>query len=486
MNADKLLDAIGMVDDRFLKEEPKGPAVSVRRRLTVLVAAVMVLSLSVGSVMAATQDSSRLGEKLEKLGDTIQQAIFSVLHIETPEKPPVGSVPVTSPSVDGTQPSEPALKEIDVVNIDGVVNAHYFMGEGYVQTLEGGFYTYSGPVEDDPPEKFRFWEIRKEGVVEVASKRSEFLFVHDGRQLRIIFDHAIINEKLWVMVWPKGLGENTYLNGWNVEPIGDRTDMALMSVPVMAGDDISYHYFLLDMATLETAPLLKNISTENLIVDHCTVTGDLNYATLTGIDLADRTQKSWVCDLRRNTITQIDDLTGFDTAEFHFLDDSTLICEQWVGDGSINIVRHDMATGEQTMVVEAVKRAGATGGYATIGKYYGMLYGTDGSAALIDLQTGEVTALTGLELENAKITESPNGRFILIGYQERAKDEKTSWCYPKIGLLDPQKEEMRLLTREISGNAEYLRGWLDDQTVVITTGRNEDGGYYMLVYEFVA
>ena len=478
MNAEKLMDAIGMVDDRFLTEDQKHG--TVRRKLIVLAAAVVVLSLSVGTVMAVQQEFPQI----DKLGDAIQQKLFSIFHIETHEKPPVGSVPVTEPSAtEDAQPANPVLKELDVVNIDGVLNAHYFMGEGYIQVFEGGFYTYLAPEEDSPPQKFTFWEIRKEGIVEAAAQRSDFSFTYAGRQLRIVFDHAIINGKLWVMVWPEGLNENIYLNGWNITPIGRRTDVTLLSVPVETADDISQHYFLLNMESLETVPLLEN--THNLIIDYCTVTEDLNYATLTGIDPEEGAQKDWICDLRQNTITPVDDLTGFQTPVYHFLDDSTLICQQWLGDGSINIVRHDLSTGEQTVVVENVKRRTTAGGYASLGKYYGMLYGADGSAELIDLRTGEEIALTGLDLENTKISVCPNGQNILIGYQEWAKDEKTSWCFPKIGLLDPQKEEMKLLSRDISGSAEYLRGWLDDQTVVITTGRNQDGGYYVLVYEFI-
>lgn len=485
MNSEKLMDAIGMVDDRFLADEKKGRLVPFRRKLIALIAAVVVLSLSLGSVMAATQEFPQLNEQIEKIGENIQQMLFPIFHIETHEKPPEGSVPVTLPSAtDGTEPSGPVLEQIDVVNIDGAVNAHYFAGEGYIQRFEGGFYTYSGWEGDVPPEKYAFWEIRKEGIVDADARRVEFTLVYDGREFQIIFDYAIINGKLCIMVWPKGLNENPWRNGWNVQAIGDRTDVALMNVPVQTEGDITNDYFLLNMETLETTPLLENISTDNMIIDWCDVTENLNYAMLTGIDRKEGIYKDWFCDLRQNTITHIDDLTGFITPTSYFLDDSTLICEQWLGDGFINMVRHDIPTGEQTVVVENVKRVSASGGYMTIGKAFGMLYAADGSADLIDLRTGKVTALTGVDLQGTTVKESPNGKNILIAYSEWAKDEKTSKCYPKLGLLDPEKEEMKLLIRDISGNAENLRGWLDDETIVITT-RNSDESYYVLLYEFI-
>ena len=80
--------------------------------------------------------------------------------------------------------------------------------------------------------------------------------------------------------------------------------------------------------------------------------------------------------------------------------------------------------------------------------------------------------------------ESPDGKYILFADQERAKEEKTSFCYPRIGLLDPKTGEMKVLTRDISGNAEYLYGFLDSNTVVISSRMDENDGYYLYVYEF--
>ena len=48
MNPDKLLDAFGMIDDRFLVSEKKVHAVPLRKRLLVLIAAILVFMLFVG------------------------------------------------------------------------------------------------------------------------------------------------------------------------------------------------------------------------------------------------------------------------------------------------------------------------------------------------------------------------------------------------------------------------------------------------------
>lgn len=469
MNPDKIMDAIGMVDDRFLTEDEEHRTVPFRRKLITLIAAVLALALSVGTVMAA-------GQEFPKLGASIQKMFYTVFHIPTHEHPP-------EQMPNSTEPSQPPLQQIGVVDIDGVVNAHYFAGEGHVQRFEGGFYTYSGRTGDAPPEEYAFWEIRKEGIVDVNGTRVAFTFPYDGREFEIVFDYATVNGKLCVMVWPKGVGQDPYGNGWNVRPIGTRTDVALMQVPVYIDRDFTQDYLLLDLTTLETVDLFGQISMDHMRIDGCWFTDDLNYAIVVGSDLTAQRHGHWFCDLRQNTMTHIDDWMGFTVPQVYFLDDSTLICEQWLGDGRINVVRCDIPTGEKTVVISNVTRRGAEGGYQTITKAYGLLFAQDGSAELIDLRTGEFTALTGLSLENVKVSESPNSQSILIAYHERAKDDKTSWCYPRIGLLDPERDVVKLLTREISGKAEFFRGWLDDHTVCLTS-HNDDGGYYVLVYEF--
>ena len=474
MDADKLMDAIGMVDDRYLAEEKIFAFAPLRRKLIVLVAAVLAVGLTVVSAMA-------VGQELPQLREGAQQMLIKILGIETHETPPTqGQSPAAPTDPDGTEPSPPMLQQIDVVDIDGMVYAHYFKGEGAIQVFENGFYTYSKPESNEPPEQFAFWEFRKEGVVEVDGKRLELAFTHDEREFHICFDHAVIQGKLCIMQWPDG---DHCCDDWAVFAIGSRTDVVMMSVPKSLHKYVSHDYFLLNLQTMETTPLLENMITDEMIADWCHLTDDLNYAMLTGINVNERITTDWLCDLRQGTMTKMDDLTGFITPSSYFLDDSTLICEQWLGDGRISIVRLDIPTGEKTVVVENVPRASAKGGYSKLGKAFGVLYAEDGAAELIDLRTGKVTELNGLDLNTTYEYQSPGGSYILLAYAQQAKDNITGKCYPKLGLLDPEKQEMKLLSRDISGNAEYLRGWLDDRTVVITAP-NPDGSYYVLVYEF--
>ena len=66
MDSDKLLDAIGMVDDDLLVQE-KRTVIPFRRKLIVLVAAVLILALSAGVVAAEEGDFQQLRQEIEAL-----------------------------------------------------------------------------------------------------------------------------------------------------------------------------------------------------------------------------------------------------------------------------------------------------------------------------------------------------------------------------------------------------------------------------------
>lgn len=499
MNSDKLLDAIGMVDDDLLVQE-KRTVIPFRRKLIVLVAAVLILALSIGVVTAEEGEFQQLRQGISQFAESVEKVFLKVFKIETPEKPPestLGPKPPLNAETTGpngttdpnetTKPSEPMLEYVTMVDIEGAVYAHYFSGTGYRQVFEGGFYTF--PERERPPKEATFWEITKDGIVDVGKTRVDFVLNHGGKDFRILFDYAVLAGKVCIMVWPEGMNEDPYGNGWNAQPIGNRTDIVLLSIPVNKNRDYTHDYLLLDLDILETVNLLEGIPVEELIIDALWVTEDLRYTLMTGYNTRTMQSRDWICDLEEKKIWETRAWTGSEICDDpYFLDDRTLIAYDYLPEERISVARYDILTGEQTVIVENVPRRGETG-YRPIysrgaGGYHGLLYEEDGSAWLIDLRTGERYSLAGLTMSKSYRTESPDGKYILFADRARAKDEKTSFCYPRIGLLDPKTGEMKVLTRDISGNAEYLYGFLDPNTVVISSRMDENDGYYLYVYEF--
>ena len=133
MDANTLLDAIGMVDDRFLQEKQPRRTFSVRKKLVALLAAVLILGVSFGTVMAASQELPQLLEGITSVGAQVERVLISLFNIPTTERPPESTPSTEHPGL--------ALRPVDVADIDGKVYAHYFAGDGYIQLFEGGFYT---------------------------------------------------------------------------------------------------------------------------------------------------------------------------------------------------------------------------------------------------------------------------------------------------------------------------------------------------------
>lgn len=468
MDREVLLDAIGMVDDEFLTEEAV-PVVRPVRRFPVLIAAVVALLAMTVTAFAVSED--------------FREVIFSIFRIETPEVPPT---PDTSKPA--TEASRPTLREMGVVDFDGEVEAFYFSGEGYVSQMEGGFYTSERRDDDMPPENSAFWEITEDGIVEVESHRVDFPFTHGGKTFRIIIDYAILNEKLCHRVWPQGLNEDPYGNGWNATLLGNRTDVVLLSIPVNQNRDFTHDYFLLDLATLETTPVLMASDREDIMVDICWFTEDLRYAIVYGWIPSAQESEIWLRDMEQGTMATMKELVGEDVhLAPYFLDNETLICLEKLDDNRIsedhriNVVRYHIPTGISQILVKDVPYSAYDStqhsGYYSV---YGLLDHGDGDYELIDLRTNERLWLSGLTSAGMQTSESPLSERVMISYYQTYS---TGSKYTSLGLLDPETGVLKVLDRKPGEEGEYFHGWLDDTTIVLTNF-DENGGYYVYVYRF--
>lgn len=471
MTPDKLMDAIGMLDDHHFHGESNTRTVPWRRRLVTLAAAVLALVLSVGAAMAVSAEFRGL--------------VFSVFNIETHEQPPAGELPTG----DDTVPSGSGLQELDVVNIDGIVHAHYFTSDGIVLTYEGGFYTYSYDNANAVAEDGAFWEVYADGITKSNTTRIAFPLTYGDRTLQITFDYAILNGKLSIKVWPVNMDEDPVGNGWNVEPIGNRTDIALLTVPVHTHADYTHDYLLLDLSTLETSDLLESIPHENMIVDACWITDDLHYAIVMGMDKESGKHGYWFCDLDRNTIKTLDALTGTTATQPYFLNDSTIVFLESLGGGRFHVVSHHIPTGVQKVIVEnTARKSGDNAGYRGIQRNggsgrHGLLFREDGSVDLIDLHTHQILNMAGLQTDRLTTSESPDGTKIMIAYEQVNENKELGYGFSSLGILDPETGVLQMLTRDISGDPETFWGWLDNDTIVITA-HDALGGYYVYVYDF--
>ena len=467
MDSNVLLDAIGMVDDVFLTEE-NVPVIRPVRRIVVLIAAVVAVLAMMVTALAVSED--------------FREVIFSIFRIETPEVPPAPETVKPTQTQDTTEENQHALREIGVVNIDDAVEAFYFSGEGFVYQMEGGFYTSERREGDMPPRDPAFWEITGDGIVEAAGYRVDFPFTHKGKTFQIIIDYAILNGKLCHLVWPQGLDEDPYGNGWNAVLLADRTDVMLLSIPVHQNKDLTTDYFLLDLATQETTPLLMGSEREDIVVDICWFTEDLHYAIIYGwIPFAQKSEV-WFRDMEQGTVRTMRELVGGDVyLAPYFLDNETIIYEEKLEGNRIRIGRYHIPTGIRQILVQDAAysdyRSVQHSGYYSV---YGMLKLEDGEYELIDLRTNERLSLSGLTSKGMQTSESPLSERIMISYYQTDGMYRK---YSSIGLLDPDTGILKVLERKPSDKGENFWGWLGENTIVLTN-HDDNGKYCVYVYRF--
>lgn len=442
MTAENLLDAIGMVDDRFLAEVPRRSTV---RRFVALAAVIAALMLSAVTAMAVSED--------------FREMVFSVFNIPTVEAPPVETAPTDAP-----------LQETEVMTIDGTVTARYFAKDGIIRTLDGGFYT----CDYQTKENAAFWALSADGITEIPATREDILLLYAGREFRIRFDWAVVNGKLAIQVLPEGLDEDPVGNGWNLLPIENRLDAALLSFPVMEGAYYNFHHLLLDLNTMQTEILWASQKP----LDGAWFTDDLRYAI----------------GLSGGEYLFFDAETGTESSfgvarEPYFLNNETIICKLVHDDGSFDLLQYHIPTGVSRVLLEHVARKSGDTGYRGIHSgggegLHGLLYQGGGTLDVIDLRTAEQLRLTGLDAIDdgyLRTDESPDGSRVLLAWEKTGEDGELGYGFTSLGLLDPATGELKLLRRDVSGHTEYLWGWLDETTVVLLAG---DGGHAYWVYTY--
>lgn len=479
MKADIILDAIEAIDDMHIisagaclgynaADTESKPGIVRRRRpvrktLVCIAAAIMLLLASFTVAMAVSED--------------FREFVFMIFNIETKE---------TVPSYNGENVEGGTINKMGDTDIDDEVSVYYLKGNGLVQANRGLIYTsrYDRTGE-------AFFDIARDGLVELPSTRVEFPYSFQGTDFDIKFDYTVYDGKLYIHVMPENLDINPYKYGWNIHTAGDSTDKAWLVLPYPTNGDYSEYPLLLDINTCELTDVFAGVSFDGIIAARWQFADDMSYALVMGYTEGYETE-FWICDIAKNTLINVSELTGRTINDCYILEGNTIICYAANGSG-FDVLSFDASTGSSSLLVENTQHYYLTqdgSGFSSI-EYHGgqgrhaLILESNGGVTLIDLCDGSRLPLTGITNDGTLLTsESPDGEHIMFAFSDTSVSD--SFAMYKIGILDTQTGVLKMLEREnYEVRNETLMGWLANNCIsVLAYDESDANGWYMYVYDF--
>ena len=473
MNSIIIFDAFGDIYDEYILTAQKRmgwffdtPAaqkgVRFRRRAVIYIAAAIVMLLASFSVAMAVNADFR-------------EFVLSVFNIGITEMPPQG---VTE------APPEGEIRQIGGEVMDESVSTYYFRGSGVIVPDDGLLYAgeYGGGS---------FCDLSGGGLTPLATSHVVFPYSFRGTDFNISFDYTVYDGVAHFHALPEKLDENPYKYAWSVRRTGD-TDTALLLLPYETQNDYGVYPLVLSLRTLEMSDPVDRFDLDGIVPYNWRFSDDMTFAVLYGCRYG--IEDHWLCDLEKQTLKSLSELTGGSVTDSYILDAHHVICYV-AGDGVFDVVSLDPTAGAAVKLAEGVKRYGQTddkSGFRNI-EYYGgygrhaMLFDGAGGVTLIDLLTGRRTPLEGITDDGSLLTsESPDGKHIMTAFRDTTVPKSMSMY--KIGVLDTETGVLKLMERtNYQVRSEMPLGWLaNDCVAVIAFDGGAESGWYLYAYDFRA
>lgn len=265
---------------------------------------------------------------------------------------------------------------------------------------------------------------------------------------------------------------------YHVSSISGRTDAVLLTLSQGSQMDYRQYPVLLDLESGEVTDLLEGTGWEAAApLTEVQWTDDLSAAILS----SDRT--GWYyCDRAANTTASLNELTGLEVSSAYLAEDSTLIlltlsgpqgdcCDVWT-------YQPDSGTLTQTfsqLPVYQRHEEQPWGFQFFFGGGRGIYVAKDSSVSVLDLVTGETTAVEGFTLaqwDTPTFIANPSGTKVLFAsYGGQADGLGIS----SLGVMDLEQGAFTLLDRDSDASLyEASLGWFDEDRVAIWGYASED------------
>ena len=388
----------------------------------------------------------------------LRAAVLTFLRLEETEQVPAPT---------GEQPDQPELTQN---TIGQQVEVQYIrLPDGFGWSYGDNVLCQAERADDGTVLDFHYWAAEGDELIPLETSTTHFSTVWDG----MTYTDTVY--------WCEYEGEvSCYNNGtagmaldcdFYVSSIGGRTDAVLLTLSQGSQMDYRQYPVLLDLATGEVTDLLDGTGWETAApLTEVQWTDDLSAAILS----SDRT--GWFyCDRAANTTVSLNELTGLEVFSAYFAEDSTLILLTLSGqDGNCCDVwtwQPDSGTLTQTFSQLPVYQRHEEPSYGFqffFGGGRGIYVTEDGSVSVLDLVTGETTAVESFSLaqwDTPTFIANPSGTKVLFASHGGQAD---GLGISSLGVMDLEAGTFTLLDRDSDASLhEASLGWFDEDRVVI-------------------
>lgn len=433
-------------------EAPAGVSSRRRRRagLTALAAAAVLACTFLAAMAASPQ---------------LRTAVLTLFRLEEAEQVPAPT---------GEGPEQPELTQN---TIGQQVEAQYIrLPDGFSWSYGDNVLSRAERADDGTVLDFHYWAAEGDALIPLETRTTDFTAVWDG----VSYTDTVYwcNYAGALSCYCSGTAGMALDYDYHVSSISGRTDAVLLTLSQGSQMDYRQYPVLLDLESGEITDLLEGTGWEAAApLTEVQWTDDLSAAILS----SDRT--GWYyCDRAAKTTASLNELTGLEVSSAYLAEDSTLIlltlsvpqgdyCDVWT-------YQPDSGTLTQTfsqLPVYQRHEEQPWGFQFFFGGGRGIYVAKDSSVSVLDLVTGETTAVEGFTLaqwDTPTFIANPSGTKVLFAsYGGQADGLGIS----SLGVMDLEQGAFTLLDRDSDASLyEASLGWFDEDRVAIWGYASED------------
>ncbi len=469
---DKILPDPALKERIMNQKNTKKKYTPARRVLTVALAAALSVTCLTAVAFAASPE--------------LRAAVLSFFHMEEREQVPNSSA----------SPNGPDISRAD---IGESVKAQYIKMEQ--NTFGRGYNYFSGLLADlEWSEDHRtllsaeFVEIQDGQLVpiEVEMNTNRIDITYDGIHYQGELYWFVRDGLLYVTRGtPLGI-ETTPEDEWYIEQIPGRTDVVLLNLAQGRQMDYTEYPMLYRLDTGETEDILAGTGAAELERAYSHLWSEDMRRVLISCGEGPDWQEDWLCDLDTKTLTPLTEVTGLDgDVTASFMDHDTLTLKKYFRDAdglyqSVSCYTFDLSSKQLVKTLDNVPYYRWFDENPSGAQLFGsrcVLISESGQLQIVDLETGESTAVEGFTFQKGdEFSISPSGDKLLYFSMD---SETEGLGITQLGVVDLEQKTFIAFDREGYENLEEEAiGWEDNNTVSINAHTPDRETQYLLLYQF--